>query len=145
MKKNTTIFILAFFLFGMFLTACSVKKNKLSDSSGEPENFAEFYLKFTTDSLFQLDRIEFPVHGRYMDNDLAGTTESDSAIWTRQNWTIIHAVKQEDLNSLHISENISDSIAIIKTEGIDYNFIFEKTFKIRNGKWYLTTLTDLSL
>jgi hypothetical protein len=146
MKKNTTAgYILTFLLIGLFLTACSVKKSNISDNSDKSESFADFYQKFTTDSLFQLDRVEFPVHGRYMDNDLAGTTESDSITWTRQNWTIIHAIKQEDLSDLIISKNISDSLAIITTEGIDFNFTFEQTFKRKNGKWYLTNLTDLSL
>jgi len=146
MKKDTTLgFILTFLLFGLFLTACSVKKSNVSDNSDRSESFANFYQKFTTDSLFQLDRVEFPVHGRYMDNELAGTTESDSITWTRQNWTIIHALKQEDLSDLRISKNISDSLAIITTEGIDFNFTFEQTFKRKNGKWYLTNLTDLSL
>ena len=135
-------FILTFLFFGLFLIACSVKKSNVSDKS---ESFSDFYQKFTNDSLFQLDRVEFPVRGRYMDNDLAGTTESDSTIWTRQNWTIIHAIKQEDLSSLKISKNISDSLVIIKTEGIDFNFTFEETYKRKNGKWYLTNLTDLSL
>ena len=111
------------------LTFKLIKTRNISDNSDKSESFADFYQKFTTDSLFQLDRVEFPVHGRYMDNNLAGTVESDSRTWTRQNWTIIHAIKQEDLSSLRISKNISDSLAIIKTEGIDFNFTFEETYK----------------
>jgi hypothetical protein len=122
-----------------------MRKSNISDNSDNSENFADFYQKFTTDSLFQLDRVEFPVHGRYMDNDLAGTVESDSTIWTRQNWTMIHAINQEDLSNLRVSKRISDSLAIIKTEGIEFNFAFEETYKMKNGKWYLTNLTDLSL
>jgi hypothetical protein len=142
---KTQDFVLTFLLLGLFLTACSDKKSNVSDNSDKSESFTDFYQKFTTDSLFQLDRVEFPVHGRYMDNEIAGTTESDSTTWTRQNWIIIRAIKKEDLSNLRISKSISDSIAIIKTEGIDFNFTFEETYKRKNGKWYLTNLTDLSL
>lgn len=139
MKANSKLSFILILLFALSLTSCSDNNNSSS------ENFENFYKKFTTDSIFQLERIDFPIHGRYMDNDLAGTTENDSITWTKQNWNIIHAINQEDLKSVTISKNISDSTAIIKIEGLEFNFILEESYSLKKGKWYLTNLTNLSL
>jgi len=124
---------------------CSSNKNNSTTTERLNENFDEFYKKFTNDSLFQLDRIEFPVHGRYMDNEIAGTVKNDSMTWTKQNWKIIHQIRDEYKNSFKETKTVKDNSAIIKIEGIEYSLIFEQTFTLKNGKWYLTNLTDISI
>jgi hypothetical protein len=132
-------------LLGILLPSCVDNHETTINIKNQSESFQIFYKRFTSDSIFQLSRVSFPLKGHYMDNDIAGTVEEDTYIWTKQNWRIIHHIDKSKKDQYKITENISDSLAIIKTEGIDENFIFEETYKKINGKWFLITLTDLSM
>lgn len=130
---------------GIILPSCLNNHNPAINSNKTSESFDAFYEWFTLDSNFQMSRVCFPLKGHYMDNEIAGTVEEDTFTWTRQNWKIIHQLDKSLLNQYTISRSISDSLAIIKTEGLQDDMIFEETYKKLNGKWFLITLTDISM
>lgn len=144
MKKYFGLFLMIIMAVG-FLTSCAVNDKKTPKYSKAEETFDSFHKKFLTDEKFQLERIKFPVRGRYMDNDLAGTVDSDSMIWTKEKWVAIKKLDDKDLKNFRVSKDISENLAIIKTEGIEGGFLFVETYKKIDNKWYLITLTDISI
>jgi len=127
------------------LTSCAINDKKTPNYSKAEEAFDSFHKRFLSDENFQLERIKFPVRGIYMDNDLAGTVDSDSMIWTKEKWVVIKKLDDKDLKNFRISNDISENMAIIKTEGIEGGFLFVETYKKIDNKWYLISLTDISM
>lgn len=140
------ILIITTFLISISITTFCAEKNKLENKNTQNvELFDVFYERFLSDKDFQLERINFPIRGRYMDNDLAGTVESDSIIWTKENWSLIKKIDKKDLKDIKISKNISENEVIIKTEGVNENFITIETYKKIDDKWFLIEYVDLSM
>lgn len=162
MKKKRLILI----LFAMFaLNSCN-QKNKINapiaNSIVKSESFEEFSKLFYSDSLFQLNRIIFPLENdKKMEQEYANALKDSDNIeihkknsyysYNKNNWVF--------LNNAYFKNN--DSIAII--EGVKYKRKFHKTnkfveenilyaddgfvmvilkFKSINGKWYLIDYID---
>lgn len=114
------------------------------------EDFQAFYNRFTGDSSFQISRVRFPIHGRYMDGETVGLDSlghetSDSKIWTKDNWEIIHPITGIDKSEYEVEKINTDSLVQITIKGKDFGFFYQETYRIENGNWYLTGLTDISL
>ena len=67
-------------IFSLVLTCCkqrtAIEVVATAELSSElPSDFLQFYMKFQSDSLFQLDRIAFPI-----------AAKNDSTLWTKENW-----------------------------------------------------------
>jgi hypothetical protein len=125
--------------------SCSEKKQKQKDIPNKIEAFDDFHEKFLTDTSFQLERIQFPVHGILIDNENAGLKENDSMIWIKDNWQHISNVSPEDLKTLKVNKTTTDSIVTYRIESPDGGFLFETKFKKTKGKWYLIGLTDIMI
>jgi hypothetical protein len=144
MKKHLGLSLMIL-MAGIFLTSCTVNDKNTSTYSKTEETFESFHERFLSDEKFQLERVKFPVRGRYMDNDLAGTVDSDSMTWTKEKWITIRKVDDKDLKNFRISKDISENMAIVKTEGFEGGFLFIETYKKIDEKWYLISLTDISM
>jgi len=142
--------IIIFLLIGINYS-CDGNKEHTSINSNNVENFNNFYKRFTTDSLFQLERIKFPLTGVYLDgetvgiNPVTGEDNTGDTVWTSKTWNIIHAINEEDKKSLDFSINQHKDTMIVLTKGIDYGFYFEEKYLLYNNKWYLIYLKDISL
>ncbi len=96
-------------------------------------SFAIFYSKFTNDTIFQLDRIKFPLAGQYESYDTVRQ-------WTAENWPMM----EWDLR--FITNEPGDSIAIVQQTNqffygvycLDCGFSFEMQFDKVDGDWFLT-------
>lgn len=144
MKKPFGIFTIIF-MAAILLASCAVNDRKTSNNSKSEETFESFRERFLSDEKFQLQRVKFPVRGRYMDNGLAGTVDSDSMTWTKEKWVTIRKLNDKDLKNFKISKDISESMAIVKTEGVEGGFLFIETYKKIGNIWYLISLTDISI
>ena|ERR1035437_2720920 len=125
--------------------SCSENHQSRISSTNHKESFESFIEKFETDKSFQLDRIKFPVHGRYVDNETAGTKNNDSMIWTKDNWQIIKKLNKEDLINLKVKITKTVRFVNYRIESKDGGFLFETKYKNIKGKWYLVNLTDIMI
>jgi hypothetical protein len=118
----------------------SIKDTTKIVSFQEVENFDIFFDKFQKDSIFQKDRIIFPL--KYFTYDTKTDSFSEEFI-NKKEW------KYFDFSKL--PENYLRKIIKISDDEFKYNIQIEDTgvyvdyiFKIHNGKWYLVEVNDKS-
>lgn len=96
------------------------------------EDFDKFYQRFHSDSLFQMQRIKFPMQGYTLDS------LGNNVPWTRQNW-LMHrmGVQQVDTTvyKVEIKKEPGNCEEDIYIEG--GGFRTKRMFNRENGKWYL--------
>ena len=138
-------------LFNLMLDSCSIIQNNTNETKSikntaniisfqEEENFNIFLNKFQKDSIFQKERIIFPLKCLSYDTE----NDSFSEIYINKNeWKYIDFSK--------LPENYLKKIIKISDDEINYNFQIEDTgvsvnyiFKIYNSKWYLVEIKDES-
>jgi len=124
-------------LIAILLLACHSQKRTLQNSTAEI--FDEFYTKFHSDSLFQMQRIIFPLEGGKFDYD---TEES----WAPENWRMKKVtVYQIDLKEYSIVFEKNDTLAFERIYIPNSGFDFQCRYRLINGKWYLVYCLDQNL
>jgi len=118
----------------------SIKNTANIISFQEEENFDIFLNKFQKDSIFQKERIIFPL------KCLSYDTENDSF-----NEMYINKNEWKYIDFSKLPENYLKKIIKISDDEINYNIQIEDTgvsvnyiFKIYNSKWYLVKIKDES-
>jgi len=109
--------------------------------SKQNEPFLLFFIRFFTDSLFRLSRIEFPIpckqENRLIVDDKGEVTEAPCFEYDEEAWSLRPVQLMEDrlgvkkltlASSNSVSHNLSD---------MGTCFSESNTFEIRNRKWYL--------
>lgn len=148
MSKN---FLILTFLLNSMICNCSIIQKNTNEAKGikdainiilfqNGENFDIFFNEFQKDSIFQKDRIIFPLKCLQYD------TENDSfseMFINKKEWKYIDFSKLPE-NYLKKIIKISDDEFIyniqIEDTGVSVNYIFENN----NGKWYLVEIKDES-
>jgi hypothetical protein len=110
------------------------------------ENFAEFYDKFLSDSLFQVSRVVFPVAGRpkFVDS----LTHKDEFYYTADVWAMHKKIDLSDTKKFN--RKFTDfGVGLVKEiiemkEGKDVLFI-ERRYRLDNKKWYLIFFGNLNV
>jgi len=103
------------------------------------ENFDEFYSKFHTDSLFQIQRIIFPLEGGRYDYNTEET-------WTPENWCIKKvSVYQVDSTEFSVEFNKNDTLVFERIYLPNSGFDFQCRYRLISGKWYLVYCLDQNL
>lgn len=100
------------------------------------ENFETFYNRFHTDSVFQINRVQFPLKGKQINTN-------GSFDWRKEQWLMIKAKASEIDRSTY-------NIKITKKEDSYFEgvyckgcaFSFEMEYKLINRKWYLVYLQE---
>lgn len=112
----------------------------LNDKS--KENFDNFLLRYTADSLFQLERIKFPLKSLIL-NDLDGV---DSTLILKKDWKIIRLFRQDRLQIYNnYKKELGDTNErMICYEGIDSGINIEYKFQRLSGLWYLIEYNNFS-
>lgn len=140
----------------MILFACLIScKNPPSDrntnSSTEPSSiegdknestFHSFFDKFSTDSVFQISHVMFPLTFRYRDAYEEGkeiTIQQD-----QESWRFI-PFKEDAESPLFRGEfDIGEVTAVYRRKGLDTGIYIEYFFKNESGKWFLVSYSDFS-
>lgn len=130
--------IVILFVSGGLLLSC---KNQEANKTVKEESFDRFYAQFHADSLFQMQRIIFPLPG--INTDEMGSDESEY-LWEEEDWEM-HYDMNLDTTEFIIEKNITDSLAIEKIYKENTGFSVERTFKKLNGKWFLVSYKDVNL
>lgn len=125
---NKTLMYL--FLSFLFLYSCTDSATIPLDEKGN-EDFIAFHKKFYSDSLFQLQRIEFPMLGNNPNGD------GGNFIWDIDNWQYKRAIieKDEDIEQIpfvNLGGLIRERLLIQK------RFMIENLFTLIDNKWYMT-------
>jgi len=124
--------------------------------STHSENFEEFSIKFYTDSLFQLSRINFPLKGLY-NIEVPETPKNpigDSIItsWKKNDWNLLKNDYFKNNESKVVIENNtylrkikkSSKTVIIKTYIENSGFSVTEKFALKKDKWYLIYFSSLN-
>lgn len=116
-----------------------VKANKIEKATAF-EDFESFYTKFHEDSIFQIQRVKFPLEGYAID------TSEQSTTWSKNNWITHKNTVQKIDTSVFTIETNKQSNAYHEKIYIDGGgFSSERVFKRINGKWYLVKFVDEDL
>jgi len=111
----------------------------------QEENFETFFEHFTKDSVFQKQRIEFPLAGEIYDTDLGSfehiTIKANE--WTFEDFSHFpDNYSYPDNYSKEIRKNMKKDEYVlhigIDDTGYSVNYIFHK----KNGKWFLVKILD---
>jgi len=144
MKKTLTasIFILSIFFVSCNETSLTNTMNsetveiKDVQKESETEDFQTFYQQFISDISFQMERIHFPVDGKYY-------SEDETYTWSKNNWLpIIKDVKNIDTNELKVEITKTDEKVTHFVYIPNSGFSVKYSFELIDGKWFLTQRTD---
>lgn len=99
-----------------------------------PDDFHSFYDKFHTDSIFQLERTQFPLKGLTQSSD--STKVADEILWQKEDWQLHRPFD----NQGGTFERTFSNLQGIVSEYISANnglFSLEKRYAKLAGKWHL--------
>lgn len=149
MNKNISILII------LFLISCGTKptNSTITDRGADSltisknidqEDFNEFFKKFTTDSVFQVERTKFPFRVIWMTEDGETTHETEKDNWTHSTFYYddSYASRQVDAYTQKIKQ-YSDSV-VLEQRGVGNGIYVDYKFIRDNGKWFLFTGKDYS-
>jgi hypothetical protein len=112
--------------------------------NNDQEDFNEFFKKFTTDSLFQVERTKFPFRVIWTTEDGETTHETEKENWTHSTFYYedSYATRQVDAYTQEI-KLYEDSVKL-EQRGVDNGIYVDYLFIRDKGKWILFTGKDYS-
>ncbi|GAA5222170.1 DUF4348 domain-containing protein [Membranihabitans marinus] len=100
-----------------------------------PEDFSSFYLKFHSDSVFQLNHITFPLQG--IPALISKEIDPDEFTWSKEDWKF-HSFDNFDPDQYQIERQTFDSTLVTeKIIDIKTNIGIKRRFAKFNDEWYL--------
>lgn len=115
------------------LVACGSKTAIPLDKNGR-EDFGAFHVKFYEDSLFQLQRIEFPMMG-------VSPSGEEQFIWTTENWKILKPITvdgQEIDRQILDMDNVMQERILVQSK-----FMIQLMYALVDNKWHLTSYSGI--
>ncbi|OXA80438.1 hypothetical protein SAMN05444397_102211 [Flavobacterium aquidurense] len=142
MRYSKILFLAAF----LVLIGCQNKNKKSSDLNKKSakietsEKFNQFNIRFHSDSIFQISRIDFPIEG-------LSVSGFDRHKWTKENWEfmIIPVSEKNTIDEYEHSLIKNDSLVIERFWIPDSGFEVERQFKLIRNKWFLVYYNDINL
>src|SRR5690606_20979735 len=97
----------------------------------KPESFESFYIRFHKDSLFQIDRIKFPLPGINTDEM---TVEDSLYFWNKKDWLMHNAIDTSKFfKKMFGSDHLVEEVITSNEPGV----FVKRKFENLKGKWYL--------
>jgi hypothetical protein len=149
MTKN--IFILT----TLFLLSCGTKPTDSTTADKETdsltiskikdgEEFDEFFEKFTTDSLFQMERTKFPFRTLWTTEDGVTVHETAKDDWTHSTFYYEDSYAKREIDAYTQEMKIYKDSAKIEQRGVDNGIYVDYLFLRLKGKWVLYSGKDYS-
>ena len=111
----------------------------------EEEIFSDFFIKFTTDSLFQKDRVQFPFPVKSWDNDNKLTVDKiEKDEWKFLTFEYNDEYGKRVIDAYTQETKMYTDSAKIELRGIDNGIHIDFALYKENGKWFLVSEKDLS-
>lgn len=112
------------------------------------ENFYDFLEKFSTDRIFQLKRIVFPVKAVESDPDDEEVILKEGTIqkyeWEHLDLTYDSTYITRECDQYYQDVLFKSDLAIVELRGINNGIYANYYFKRENGQWYLVALEETS-
>jgi hypothetical protein len=148
MQYNNKFFKIpvVFIMFLFVLLSCKEKGVQVSGDDVQPgvyssPEFLEFYEKFGTDSIFQIEHIVFPLEGEPSRKDILEQIPPDFK-WQREDW-VIHR-KFNDMGGTFERELIDISgIVIENIHDTSGKYTMERRFGKLSSGWHLIYYKEL--
>ena len=133
---------LAVLIWTSLLMSCTNKpaSEKASDFTSE-ENFSEFFEKFKSDSLFQVNRVKFPW--------TIPSDDGEDLVINKTDWQHASFFYQEDFATREIDAYTQEIVIYgdtikIQQRGVDNGIHIDFVFAKIDNKWFLISEEDLS-
>ncbi|MEP2671572.1 MAG: DUF4348 domain-containing protein [Cyclobacteriaceae bacterium] len=113
-------------------------------NSEDKEEFSDFFDKFTTDSLFQMERTQFPFRVLWATED--GETVHETA---KENWRHSTFYYENNYSSRQVdaytqeAKDYGDTVRL-ELRGVDNGIFIDYNFVRDKGKWILVSGKDFS-
>lgn len=121
------------------LLACACHSVKNGRNSEPDENFNHFYLLFHSDTVFQMERIQFPLEGGSYDSE-------NETKWNKKNWQLKkYTVYDVDTTQYKVEFNLTDTLVNERIYIPNSGFDFQCKYKLIDGKWFLIYCMDQNL
>jgi Domain of unknown function (DUF4348) len=137
---------LLFILLTISLVGCGTRTTELTtDKNVQGENFDDFFNKFKSDSIFQMERVKFPLQLVTWDIDDKLTTEKIN----REDWRHLRFEYKDEFGTREIdaytqeTKIYADSVKI-ELRGVDNGIYVDYVFNKVVGQWTLTTERNYS-
>jgi hypothetical protein len=121
---------------GLLPAKATVKFNAVDTAS---ESFNVFFNRFSTDSAFQISRIEFPLKLTI----IGGEGESDTTKFLqKKDWSFAHAQPEKKIitKPAQTGKGMANIHFFIEDTGVSVYYKFVS----RRGKWWMTSIRDES-
>ncbi|MEQ9443146.1 MAG: hypothetical protein RIG62_29185 [Cyclobacteriaceae bacterium] len=124
----------------LYLVLLSGTACRSTNIGAATEDFEGFYQRFLTDSLFQMERIQFPLPGERVTDVGQDTTYH----WTRDEWIML---KEFDLDTTQYRRDlqVTDTLTTDEIYTPGAGFYFKMVYEPVNQKWHLVYLIDQQL
>jgi hypothetical protein len=150
--RTIIILIIALVAFGLGYWTAIIKKSvdekfdivtEAIETSNQTtkEKFDDFIYKFIGDSLYQLDRIKFPLRSMQADSEDYGTIK-------KEDWKIVRLFGTEEYKA-QLYDNFKGELRdtderLFCWEGVENGINVQYKFRRLDGHWYLTEYNDFS-
>jgi len=133
-----------YFLVMLIVSSCHNRGNVPIDKNVKSiESFESFYSKFYQDSIFQKERVKFPIKGILNSNDIHG-----EYIWTENNWHRIYTIKKDSIIDGQLYKKEIKKFYSIVTDRVYIDSAGFETicrYKLIENKWYLVYFSSSNL
>lgn len=122
-------------LFGCLPNQREDLNTKESIVTNECENFDSFYLRFHSDTLFQTQRINFPLKGYDINEENSIGMDTSEFFWDRKNWEyhiLFKVLAPYARQRKQVKDTLIEKIFIPNS-----GFFTERKFVCKERKWYL--------
>lgn len=122
----------------------AVSEPSLTQTQTKMEDFGSFFQRFTTDSVFQISRVDFPFHIRTSSEGDESETVIDKAAWRFSpfHYDSSFATRRVDAYTQQV-KSYGDTISL-ELRGVDNGIYIDYEFVFRNGKWFMVSGSDYS-
>lgn len=140
MKKPIILTAFTIFLLSCNDTGKATSQVSMKQAASVTETFDDFNSKFHADSSFQLSRINFPLDGQQVDG-------FEKKSWSQNSWPLMKVPVGAPFDTLKFKRNIEKTDSSVNEEIWieESGFRVERTFKLKEGKWFLVSYNDINL
>ena len=138
----------------MLLVSCGTKTHdtttdKNIDSvkaSLNGEDFDNFFDRFKTDSLFQIERVKFPMTMKSwdIDEDKPSTDKIEIGSWRHLRFEYNDGYAKREIDAYTQETKVFADSAKLELRGVDNGILIDYDFIKLNGQWFLVSEKDYS-
>jgi hypothetical protein len=141
-------------IWSLLLLSCGAgTNNSTTDKSDDSiktdlgeENFSDFFERFKTDSLFQVERVEFPmtIKSWDIDGDKPTTDKLEIRNWRHLDFEYKHEYAKREIDAYTQETKIYADSAKLQIRGVDNGILIDFEFTKVEGQWFLVSEKDYS-